>query len=87
MADAGTIEFHGQEKVTIPTQTRTASLSITANPRVLAGNLLSGAATIDTTGMTIGVESTETLTDEAIDGEITIGDGFDGSISEFQETI
>jgi hypothetical protein len=87
MADAGTIEFHGQEKAVIPTQSNTADLSVTATPRVLAGNLLSGAATIDTTGMTVGVESTKTLTAEVISGEITIGDSFDGVISEFKETL
>lgn len=85
MADAGTIEFHGNEKITMPTQTRTADLSIMATPRKLEGYLLSGAATISTSSMSIGVESTKMLDDESIGGIITIGDGFDGAMSEFTE--
>jgi len=80
-------EWYGTETAVIPSQTRTVDISMVVNPSVLAGDILSGAVTLDTSGMTIGIDNNVSLLAQVVNGSITIGNNFSGTIKSFTEEL
>jgi len=79
------LECNARGYANIPAQNITADINVATTPKALSGNILSGAVTLDTSGMTVGVESDVTLPTQAINGVITIGSGYQGTIKTYKE--
>ena len=81
------LSFYGSEKFTIPTRSTTTDITLQVYPKQLVGNILSGAISLDTTGLNINDTNDIILSNKTINGTVDVGDGFIGNITIYKEDL
>lgn len=70
----------------IPTATRTTDIELVVNPTSLDGNVLSGGASLPASGLTLNTDNTVNLNNQTITSEVTLLNGFKGTLKSYKET-
>lgn len=78
-------EGNGISKAIIPANSRTVDINLIVNPTSLGGDILSGGASLDTTGLILDTDNEIELLSQTITSDITLADGFDGTIKAYME--